>query len=148
MSTLINYAVARANTLKIWDLITRAAPTKLSVKKDLRFYPFHEMFMNHIKNMGWLTSLVFTESGTDYNIAKGFGEFKIETIKMEYQALELSTSPNYNIKNLKYRALYTWIFNSSNESAQCFFAEESDNRRRSGPLAWKLITTNILRGVK
>ena len=104
--------------------------------------------MNHIKNMGWITSLVFTESGTDYNIAKYFGQVKIETIETDYQALEIATQPTDNIKKLKFRGLYTWLFNSSDESAQDFLAEESDNHHRSGPLAWKLLTTNILRGVK
>ena len=60
--------------------MTRSAPTKLSVDKDFRFWPFHEMFMNHIKNMGWITYLVFTKSDTDYNIAKDFGQVRIETI--------------------------------------------------------------------
>ena len=45
------------------------------------------MFMNNVKNMGWLTSLVFTESGIDYNIAKDFGQVKLDTIKKEYQAM-------------------------------------------------------------
>ena len=31
--------------------------------------------------MGWITSLIFTESGTDYNIAKYFVQVKIETIE-------------------------------------------------------------------
>ena len=73
------------------------------------------MFMNHIKNMGWITSIIFTESGTDYNIAKYFGQVKIETIEIDYQALEIATQPTDIIKKLKYRGLYTWIFNSSNE---------------------------------
>ena len=73
------------------------------------------MFMNHIKNMGWLTSLVFTESGTNYNIAKDFGQFKLETIETEYQALEISVSPNDNITKLKYRGLCTCLFNSSDK---------------------------------
>ena len=128
--------------------MTRSAPTKLSIEKDFRFWPFHEIFMNHIKDMSWLTSLVLTESGTDYNTAKYFGQVKLETIEAGYQALELSTSHNNNIKNLKYRGLYTWIFNSSDESTQDFLAEESNNHHQSGPLAWKLITTNILGGVK
>ena len=45
------------------------------------------MFMNHIENMGWIASLVFTESGTDYNIAKYFGQVKIDTVEIDYQAL-------------------------------------------------------------
>ena len=45
------------------------------------------MFMDHIKNMIWITSLVFTESGTDYNIAKDFRKVRIETIETDYQAL-------------------------------------------------------------
>ena len=87
MSNLINYDATGANALKNWDIMTRAAPTKLSVKKDFRFWPFHEMFMNQIKNMGCITSLVFTESGTYYNIVKYFGQVKIETIETDYQAL-------------------------------------------------------------
>ena len=70
MSNLMNYSAIGANALPNWYLVTRAASTKLSVKKDFRFWPFHEMFMNKIENMGWLTSLVFSESGTYYNIAK------------------------------------------------------------------------------
>ena len=128
--------------------MTRAAPTKLSVEKDFRFWPFHEIFMNHIENMGWITSLGFTKSGTDYNIAKDFGQVKIETIETDYQALEIATQPTDNIKKLKFCGLYTWLFNLSDELAQDFLAEESDNYHRSGPLAWKLLTKNILRGVK
>ena len=67
--------------------MTRAAPTKLSEEKGFRFWPFHETLMDHIKNMGWLISLVFTESGTYYNIAKNFREVKLEMIETEYKAL-------------------------------------------------------------
>ena len=98
MSSLINYTATGANTLKNWDLMTRASHTKLSVEKDFRFWPFHEMFTNHIKNMGWITSLIFTESGTDYNIAKDFGQVRIDTIEKDYQALEIATQPTDNIK--------------------------------------------------
>ena len=87
MYNLINYNATGSNALKNWDLRTRAAPTKILVEKDSRFWPFHEMFMNHIENMGWITSLVFTESGTDYNIAKNFGKFRIYTIDSDYQDL-------------------------------------------------------------
>ena len=92
--------------------MTRAAPTKLSVDNCFRFWPFNEMFMNHTENMGWITSLIFNESGTDYNIAKDFGQVKIETIETDYQALEIATQPTDNIKKLKFRGLYTWLFNS------------------------------------
>ena len=54
--------------------------------------------MNHIENMGWITSLVFTESGTNYNIAKDFGQVKIETIETDSQALEIATQPTNNIQ--------------------------------------------------
>ena len=87
MSNLINYAATGANALKYWDIMTTAIPTKLSVDKYFRFWPFHIMFMNHIENMVWITSLVFTESGTDYNIAEDFGQVRIETIEIDYQAL-------------------------------------------------------------
>ena len=40
------------------------------------------MFKNHIENMGWLTSILFAESGIDYNIAKDFVQVKLETIKL------------------------------------------------------------------
>ena len=133
---------------KNWNLITIAAPTKLFVKKDFRSWTFHEMFMNHIKNMGWLTSLVCTKSGTAYKTAKYFGQVKLETIKTSYQALELSTSPNYNMKKINYRDLYTWIFNSRDKLGQYFISEESNNHHQSGLLVWNLITTNILRGIK
>ena len=95
MPNLINYTANGANDIKNWDIMTRAAPTKLSVEKDFRFWPFHEMFMNHIENMGWITSLVFTESGTDYNIANYFGKVRIETVETDYQALKIVTQPTY-----------------------------------------------------
>ena len=104
--------------------------------------------MNHIKNMGCSTSLVFNKSGIDYNIMKDFGKVKLETIDIEYHALKLSTIPTDNIKQLKYRVLYTWLLNSSDESAQDLLSKESENCHRLGPLPWKIITANILRGVK
>ena len=116
--------------------MTRAAPTKIYVEKDFQFWPFHEMFMNHIENMGWIISLIFTELGTDYNIAKYFGQVKIEKIETDYQALDIATQYTDNIEKLKFRGLYTWLFNSSNKSAQDFLAKESDNHHRSVPLAW------------
>ena len=56
------------------------------------------MFMNHIKNMVWITFLVFTESVTNYSIAKDFQQVRIETIYTDYQALEIATQPTDNIK--------------------------------------------------
>ena len=103
--------------------MNRAAPTKLSVVKDFRFWTFHEMFMNRIKNMGWITSLVFIKSGTNYNIAKDFLQVIIETIEIDYQALEIATQPTDNIKKIKLCCLYTWLFNSRDESAQYFLAK-------------------------
>ena len=46
------------------------------------------MFMNHIKNMGWLTSLVFTESVTDYNTTEDFGQVKLEKTEIECRVLD------------------------------------------------------------
>ena len=86
MSNLINYTANEANALKNWDLMTRLAPTKLSTD-FFKFWPFHEMFMNHIENMGRITSLVLAKVDTDYNIAKDFGQFRIETIETDYQDL-------------------------------------------------------------
>ena len=107
MYNLINYAATGAIALKHLDIMTRAPPTKISTEKDVRFWPFHEMFINHIENMGWITSLVFAESGTDYNIAKDFGQVIIETTETDYQALEIATQPTDNIKKLKVCDLHT-----------------------------------------
>ena len=63
------------------------------------------MLMINIENMGWITSLVFTESGRDYNIVKDFGKVRLETIETDYQDLEISTLPTDNIKRLKFRRL-------------------------------------------
>ena len=79
--------------------MTRAAPAKLSVEKDFRFCPFYDMFMNHIKNMGWITYLVFTKSGTDCDIAKDCRKVRIETTETDCQDLEVDTQPTDNIKN-------------------------------------------------
>ena len=123
MSSLINYDVTRANALKNWDLMTRATPKHLSVKKYFRFWLFHEMFMNRIKNIGWFTYLVFTYSGINNIIAKDLFPVKLEMIETEYQAPKISISPNDSITKLKYCGLYTWLFNSSEKSAQNFPAE-------------------------
>ena len=128
--------------------MTRAAPTKLSVEKDFRFWPFHEMSMNHIENMDWIKYLDFTESGTYYNIAKKIGWVKTETIEIDFEALEISTQTTDIIKKLKLQGLYTWLLNSSNEWAQDFLAKENDNHHRYEHLAWKLLTTKILHEVK
>ena len=109
MFILINYAATGENALKSWNLMTIAAPTKLSVDKYFRFWPFHKMFMNHMKNTGWITSVLFNVSGMYYNIAKDFGQFIIEMIEIYHQALEISTLPTDNIKKLKFRGLYTWL---------------------------------------
>ena len=98
--------------------------------------------------MGWFISLVFTESGTYYNVTNDFVQVKLETIEKEYQALEISSIPTDNTKKPKYCSLYTWICNSSNKSAQVLFSEESENHHQSVPLDWKLLTTNILSDVK
>ena len=77
--------------------------------------------------MGWITSLVFIESGIDYKIAKELGQFITERIEKDQQALKISTQPTDNIKKLKFRGLCTGLFNSSNKSAQDFLAKERDN---------------------
>ena len=103
ISTLINYAVTGANTFKNWDFITGTAPTELSVEKYYRFWLFNKIFMNHIKNMGWLTYLIFTKSGTGNNTRKDFSQVKLEKIETEYQALELSLSPIVSTTKLNSR---------------------------------------------
>ena len=75
--------------------------------------------------MGSIASLVFTESGTYYSIAKGFGKLIIDTIGTYYQALETSIQSTDNIKELKFRGLYTRLFESSNELPQDFLAKEA-----------------------
>ena len=55
------------------------------------------MFMTHIKNMGCITSLVFTKLGIDYNTAKDFGEVRIGKIEKNYQALKIATQLTGNI---------------------------------------------------
>ena len=82
--------------------------------------------MNSIDNMSWITYLIFTKSGTDYNIVKIFGQARIETIETDYQVLEIFTQPTDDINELKSVNLYTWIFNSSDESAQYFLSKESN----------------------
>ena len=81
--------------------MTKAAPTKISVEIFFRFWPFYEMFINHIENMGWIASLVFTKSGTDYKIAKDFVQVRLEITETDYQALEISTLTTDDIKKLK-----------------------------------------------
>ena len=123
MSNLINYAATRANTCKIWYLMARVAPTELSFEQDFRLWPFHDMSMNHIKILGWITSIVFTKSSIDDNIARDFVQVRVETIEKYYQVLEISTQPTDNIKKLKLCVLYTWLFNSSDKVAQYFLAK-------------------------
>ena len=87
--------------------MTRSAPTKIYVEKDFWFWPFYEMLMNHIENIGWITSLVFTKLGIYYKIAKDFWKVIIKVIETDYQALKISTQSTDNIKKLKFRDLFT-----------------------------------------
>ena len=68
-------------------------------------------------------------------------------IETDYQALEIATQPTDNIKNIEFCGLYTWLFNSSDESAQDFLTKEIENLSRHiflwGPL-WSL-DPNLLR---
>ena len=81
-------------------------------------------------------------------MAKDFGQVRIETIETDDQSLEISTQPTDNIKKIEFCDLFTWIFNSSDKSAQYFLSKESNNDHRSGSLVWKLLTTKNLRGFK
>ena len=80
--------------------------------------------------MRCLKYLVFAESVTGYNIAKYFKRDQLDTIKTEYQDLELATTLNDTIKKLKYRGIFTWICNSSDKSAQYLLAKESDKHHQ------------------
>ena len=148
MSNLINYIATRSKALKIFGCNEQSGFHKNIWQERFCFWPFHKIFMNHIENMGWITYLVFTKSGTDYNIAEDYEKVRMKKIEKDYHALEIATQPTDNIKKLKLCGLQTWRFNSSKGSAQDFLAKESNNHHRSGPLAWKLLTTNILRGAK
>ena len=99
MASLINDTATRENTIKNWDLMTKAAPTKIYVKKYFRFWPFHEIFINRIKNMGWLKCLVFNESGAYYNITEIFGRVQLVRLRQNirlWKSQLVQTIPSWN----------------------------------------------------
>ena len=79
--------------------MTRAAPTKLSVEKDFRFWPFHDMFMNHIENMGWIASVVFTDQAQIATLRKILDKSKYRQQRQIIRRYKLPLNPLITSKN-------------------------------------------------
>ena len=56
--------------------MTKAGTHKLSYDKADQFWPFHEMFLNHIENMGWTEVFVIPVKGIDKDLSTNFGEIE------------------------------------------------------------------------
>ena len=55
--SIIDYGATGANRLKCWEIMTKPALETLKYDENEIFWPFHETFLNRIKNMGWDNNL-------------------------------------------------------------------------------------------
>ena len=55
--SIIDYGVTGANRLKCLEIMTKPALETLKYDENEIFWPFHETFLNRIKNMGWDNNL-------------------------------------------------------------------------------------------
>ena len=144
--SIIDYTATGANRLKNWELMTKAGTHKLSYDKADQFWPFHEMFLNHIENMGWTEVFIIPVKGTDKDLSTNFGEIETSDIVTEKELQEANTTAtDKNRYKLKWRAIYTFLLNSMDEKFTRHMTHSSSTHLRQGPLAWKVITNHCVK---
>ena len=62
--------------------MTKPALETLKYNENENFWPFHETFLNHAKNMGWNKIVTYNIGGTNKDLATQFGEDPINNIKI------------------------------------------------------------------
>ena len=72
--SIVDYGATGANRLKMWELMTKSGSCTLSYDGIDQFWPFHEMFLNHIESMGWAEVFTIPVNGANKNLSTNFGE--------------------------------------------------------------------------
>ena len=145
--SIIDYTATGANRLKNWELMTKPALETLKYDESENFWPFHETFLNHIENMGWKDIMRYQINGQNKYLSTQFGEIPTETIET-YQT-DIESRPNNdgaaNTLRLKFKAMYTYLFNSINQQFKRHLTHCVDTHNRMGPLASKVITDHSVK---
>lgn len=144
--SIIDYGATGANRLKIWELMTKAGSRTLSYDDTEQFWPFHEMFLNHIENMGWAEVFAIPVNGANKNLSTNFGEINTTDILTEKTNRETNgTLVAKERYALKWRAVYTFLLNSMDAKFTRHMTHSANTHQRHGPLAWKIVTNHCVK---
>ena len=145
--SIIDYGATGANCLKCWEIITKPALETLKYDENENFWPFHETFLNHIENMEWADVMTYNVQGIEKDLATQFGEVPINVIETSRQTTMAlpNTNTGGNTLKLKFKAMYTYLFNSINQRYKKHLTLSVDTHHRMGPLVWKFITDHSVK---
>ena len=127
--------------------MTKPALETLTYEDNENFWPFHETFLNHIENMGWQDVMTYTVNNVAKDLSTQFGEVPINTIE-QYRTTVAAQPENdaaANVLRLKFKAMYTHLFNSIDKNFKRHLTLSVDTHHRMGPLAWKFITDHSVK---
>ena len=145
--SIIDYGATGANRLKNWELMTKPALETLTYEDNENFWPFHETFLNHIENMGWKDIMNYTVDNIPKDLSTQFGEVPITVIE-NYRTNVAERPENdaaANVLRLKFKAMYTHLFNSIDKNFKRHLTLSVNTHHRMGPLAWKFITDHSVK---
>ena len=145
--SIIDYGATGANRLKNWELMTKPALEILTYDDNENFWPFHETFLNHIDNMGWQDIMNYNVNNVATDLSTNFGEVPIGDIE-QFRTATAALPPNdaaANVTRLKFKGMYTYLFNSIDKDSKRHLTLNVDTHHRMGPLAWKLITDHSVK---
>ena len=145
--SIVDYTATGGNRLKNWELMTKPALETLQYEDSENFWPFHETFLNHIENMGWEDIMEYQIDGQTKDLSTQFGEVSIDAIETFRTDVQNQPSSNTaaNTLKLKFKAMYTHLFNSIDQQFKRHLTHCVNTHHRMGPLAWKLITDHAVK---
>ena len=145
--SIVDYTATGANRLKNWELMTKPALETLKYDESENFWPFHETFLNHIENMGWNDVMNYQVNNENKDLSTQFGEIPIQTIETYRVATENRPQNDAaaNTLRLKFKAMYTYLFNSIDQRFKRHLTHCVETHHRMGPLAWKMITDHSVK---
>jgi hypothetical protein len=144
--SIIDYGATGTSRLKMWELMMKLGSRTLSYDDNDQFWPFHEMFLNHIENMVWTEVFTVPVNGANKNLSTNFGEVTTNDILTEKLNRENNgTAAEKERFALKWRAVYTFLLNSMDAKFTRHITHSANTHLRHGPLAWKVITNHCVK---
>ena len=123
----------------MWELMTKSGSCTLSYDDTNQFWPFHEMFLNHIENMGWAEVFTIPVNGANKNLSTNVGEVTTNNILAEKTNRGNKGTLLKERFALKWRAVYTFLLNSMDAKFTHHLTHLANMHLRHGPLAWKIV---------